>query len=465
MDRCSSATSTAIVARVDEIKGKAGEALRAHLAERHAQPPAQRARRRPGAAASPPTSSRWRGWDREAVAPGLRRPGVPGAARPALSRISTPSSRRPRAGFDLAGSGPARRASARWLAEHAPAGTRVGVAVAGTLGRGTGDAHRHRAGRRRRRRPPGSTRPSSTPTTTRRWPAWLADRGPAQGAARRQGPDAGVRRPRLALDGRRQRHRARGLPRPARPALLRPRRPGPALPQARAARRGPPDDGQLSARRPGRRRRRGRGRAACCAPARCSTSPTALDEELRRRGGRPGCSPTSSCRWSTVLAAMERTGIAVDTDYLRELESQFAGEVKAAAQEAYEVIGQEINLGSPKQLQVVLFDELGMPKTKRTKTGYTTDADALQGLLRADRAPVPRAPAAPPRRRPGCGRPSRACSSRSPTTAASTPPSTRRSPRPAGCLDRPQPAEHPDPHRGGPADPRGLRGRRGLSSR
>ena len=44
------------------------------------------------------------------------------------------------------------------------------------------------------------------------------------------------------------------------------------------------------------------------------------------------------------------------------------------------MIGKQINLGSPKQLQVVLFDELEMPKTKRTKTGYTTDADALQGL-------------------------------------------------------------------------------------
>ena len=44
------------------------------------------------------------------------------------------------------------------------------------------------------------------------------------------------------------------------------------------------------------------------------------------------------------------------------------------------MIGKEINLGSPKQLQVVLFDELDMPKTKRTKTGYTTDADALQTL-------------------------------------------------------------------------------------
>jgi DNA polymerase-1 len=63
------------------------------------------------------------------------------------------------------------------------------------------------------------------------------------------------------------------------------------------------------------------------------------------------------------------------------LEEEFADQVRAAAEEAYAVIGKEINLGSPKQLQVVLFDELGMPKTKRTKTGYTTDADALAGLL------------------------------------------------------------------------------------
>ena len=81
-----------------------------------------------------------------------------------------------------------------------------------------------------------------------------------------------------------------------------------------------------------------------------------------------------------LLAQLERTGIAVDVDHLESLESHFAGEVKKAADEAFDVIGKEINLGSPKQLQVVLFDELDMPKTKRTKTGYTTDADALQQL-------------------------------------------------------------------------------------
>ena len=61
--------------------------------------------------------------------------------------------------------------------------------------------------------------------------------------------------------------------------------------------------------------------------------------------------------------------------------SRFAAEVSEAAEAAYGVIGKQINLGSPKQLQVVLFDELEMPKTKKTKTGYTTDAEALQNLF------------------------------------------------------------------------------------
>ncbi|WP_327034700.1 DNA polymerase I [Micromonospora ureilytica] len=81
-----------------------------------------------------------------------------------------------------------------------------------------------------------------------------------------------------------------------------------------------------------------------------------------------------------VLATMESTGIAADTHYLSELEAHFAAEVKAAAQGAYEAVGREFNLGSPKQLQEILFTELGLPKTKKIKTGYTTDADALQWL-------------------------------------------------------------------------------------
>jgi len=83
-----------------------------------------------------------------------------------------------------------------------------------------------------------------------------------------------------------------------------------------------------------------------------------------------------------VLARMERTGIAVDVEGLDTLEGDFATKVTEAQQDAWDAIGgEQINLGSPKQLQEVLFGTLAMPKTKKTKTGYTTDADALNDLF------------------------------------------------------------------------------------
>ena len=105
----------------------------------------------------------------------------------------------------------------------------------------------------------------------------------------------------------------------------------------------------------------------------------ALEDELATRGGSRLLADVE-LPLVDVLARMEQTGVGVDVDHLTALEAQFAGMVKQAADDAYSVVGKQINLGSPKQLQVVLFDELAMPKTKRTKTGYTTDADALQGL-------------------------------------------------------------------------------------
>ena len=82
-----------------------------------------------------------------------------------------------------------------------------------------------------------------------------------------------------------------------------------------------------------------------------------------------------------ILAAMERTGIAADVEALTALEKGFDAAMREAQEDAYAAIGGEpINLGSPKQLQVVLFETLGMPKTKRTKTGWTTDAEALADL-------------------------------------------------------------------------------------
>jgi DNA polymerase-1 len=105
----------------------------------------------------------------------------------------------------------------------------------------------------------------------------------------------------------------------------------------------------------------------------------ALDADLAERAGTELLADLE-LPLAFVLAELEAAGIAVDSDALGALEAEFAAQVREAAQCCFDVIGKEINLGSPKQLQVVLFEELGMPKTKRTKTGYTTDADALQSL-------------------------------------------------------------------------------------
>ena len=90
----------------------------------------------------------------------------------------------------------------------------------------------------------------------------------------------------------------------------------------------------------------------------------------------------------SVLAKMERAGIAADTDHFAAMSATLHGEAKAAEQAAYAVVGHEFNLGSPKQLQEVLFNELGLPKTKRIKTGYTTDSEALTSLLAQTGHPV-----------------------------------------------------------------------------
>jgi len=82
----------------------------------------------------------------------------------------------------------------------------------------------------------------------------------------------------------------------------------------------------------------------------------------------------------SVLAAMESLGIASNRGELERISTELAAQSAAHQADAYAAIGREVNLGSPKQLQTVLFDDLGMPKTRATKTGYTTDAKALQEL-------------------------------------------------------------------------------------
>ena len=87
------------------------------------------------------------------------------------------------------------------------------------------------------------------------------------------------------------------------------------------------------------------------------------------------------------LISMERAGIAADMDIFEGLRSEFDERVTRAEEAAWEAAGEKINLSSPKQLQGVLFDKLDMPKTRRTKSGYTTDADALAGLYETTEHP------------------------------------------------------------------------------
>ena len=83
---------------------------------------------------------------------------------------------------------------------------------------------------------------------------------------------------------------------------------------------------------------------------------------------------------AAVLAGIEDVGIAVDVGVLTELRGELGGRVEELAAEVHRHAGREFNVGSSQQLQVVLFDELGLPRTRRTKTGYSTDAAALADL-------------------------------------------------------------------------------------
>jgi len=103
--------------------------------------------------------------------------------------------------------------------------------------------------------------------------------------------------------------------------------------------------------------------------------------ELQRRGS-VGLLHDLEIPLSVVLAKMELIGIGIDRQRLDNLLDGFTEEVDKAQQSAFAAIGgQEVNLASPKQLQIVLFETLDMPKTRKTKTGYSTDADSLADLL------------------------------------------------------------------------------------
>ncbi|MFY1637679.1 DNA polymerase I [Solwaraspora sp. WMMB335] len=372
-----------VIAQADKIKGKAGESLRERLADvirNHEINCLVADLELP----LTPAQAKWTGWDREAVHQVFDTLQFR-ILRDRLYQYLDAVEPEAEAGFDLAGQVLAAGAVTPWLAAHTPAGAAVGIAVAGAFGRGTGSL---------------TAVAVATVDGAAAWfdpatldaadeaavAAWLADpqrrkvlhdSKPARLAFAAHG---------WALDGiERDTALAAYLARPD-------QRSYDLVDLAlrylhRELRVDVPDNGQLMLDGLGPQ---GEIEQNLMLRARATLDlATAIDAELARDGdAATRLLADVELPLVEVLAGMEQAGIAADTDYLTDLETLFAAEVKAAAQAAYEVIGREFNLGSPKQLQEILFGELGLPKTKRIKTGYTTDADALQWLFAQTEHPL-----------------------------------------------------------------------------
>ncbi len=388
-----------LVDRVDEVKGKAGDRLREHLGDvlRNRQL-TELARDVPLEAG--PADLRPVPWDRDQIhqlfdtlqfrvlrdrlyttLPN----GIIGAPTAAGAEGSGPAE-----GFDVEVSVPGPDELAAWLEEHATGTGRAGVAVHGTWGRGTGtmDGLALAAG-------DGAGVFADPVTLTeddeRALAAWLADpdqpkalhdaKGPIHALAARGLELAGLTTDTalaayLALPG----QRSFDL------ADLALRYLGKEL------RDGGTTTGQLtldlSAGEDGEDDGEAEAAVALVLRARATAElADALDADLEQRGAAQLLADVE-LPLVGVLARMERAGIAADTSHFADMSASLGGEVKAAEQAAFGIIGHEFNLGSPKQLQEVLFTELGLPKTKRIKTGYTTDSEALTGLLAQTGHPV-----------------------------------------------------------------------------
>ena len=390
---------TELVDRVDEVKGKAGENLREHLGSvlRNRQL-TELARDVPldvGPAELRPVP-----WDRDQIHQlfdtlqfrvlrdrlySTLPNGITGAATAAGAAASGPAD-----GFEVAVSVPGPDELAAWLDEHAAGTGRAGVAVHGTWGRGTGTmdglalAAADGAG--------AFVDPVAlTEDDERALATWLADpdqpkalhdaKGPIHALAARGLELAGLTTDTalaayLALPGQRSFDLAdlalRYLGKELRDG-------GTATGQLTldlSARDEEEDDGEAGA------------AVALVLRARATAElADALDADLEQRGAAQLLADVE-LPLVGVLARMERAGIAADTHHFADMSASLGGEVKAAEETAFGIIGHEFNLGSPKQLQEVLFTELGLPKTKRIKTGYTTDSEALTSLLAQTGHPV-----------------------------------------------------------------------------
>ncbi|KRF16049.1 DNA polymerase I [Nocardioides sp. Soil796] len=364
-----------VIARADEITGKKGEALRAHLGDvirnRHLNALVRDLTLpvRPGEMAR-------QGWDRTTGLELLDELEFRGELRTRLIDTIDPETEQEvsEEGFELEGERLAPGSVAAWLEEHAGGAERVGVSVQGSWRAGTGDvvsvALATASGRAA-----WVDATEVAPDDDAALAAWFADESRAKVLHDAKGPA-------LALAARGWELRGLAVDTALAAYLVQPDQRSYDLADLtlrylkRELRQYTGDADQLSF---DTIDDGGASDVAMLTARAILDLADALDTSVEEHGGTALLADVELPLVRT-LARMEQTGIAVDTDYLEGLESDFGDQVRAAADDAYEVIGKEINLGSPKQLQVVLFDELDMPKTKRTKTGYTTDADALQSL-------------------------------------------------------------------------------------
>ncbi|GIF72615.1 DNA polymerase I [Asanoa siamensis] len=366
-----------VIANADKIKGKAGDNLRANLAN------VMRNYELNALVCDldlemGPEDARWHGWDREKVheifdALEFR------VLRERLYQYLDAVEPEAESGFDLFGEVLAAGAVAGWLTEHVRPGVATGVAVAGHFGRGTGEltgialatADGPAAWFDPTQLEPADEQAVAAWLDSTDHPKVLHDSKPARLAfgARGWGLRGVARDTAIAAYLARPDQRTYDLADLALRYLH------------RELRVDVPETGQLTI--DGLGGDEGVAEQNLMLQARATLDlAEAIDAELSRDGELSvRLMADVELPLSEVLARMEQVGIAADTHYLSDIEAHFAAEVKASAQAAYSVHGREFNLGSPKQLQEILFTERGLPKTRRIKSGYTTDADALQGLF------------------------------------------------------------------------------------
>ena len=271
---------------------------------------------------------------------------------------------------------------ASWLEAHAGAGVRVGLVLDGSWGRGTGDVTSFAIAA-----PDGSVAwwaiPALSPADDEALAAWLADDDRPKAMHDAKGPELALRARGLALRGLTcDTALAAYLVLPGQRSFdltdLVPR----FLHRELATDAGAAD--QLSFDTdPDELRAVSLGSAARAV----LDLADALEAELEERGGSPLMREVE-LPLLHVLADLEQAGIAIDVAHLEGLDAEFAESMRAAEVAAHELAGRPFNLGSPKQLQEILFGERGLPTTKKIKTGYTTDAEALQSLFAQTEDPL-----------------------------------------------------------------------------